>query len=166
MTTHILSVDDSTSMREVVKLALKLAGFEVSQAKDGVEALKMAQSKQYDLVLADLNMPNMDGIELIRQLRATPQYKSVPILMLTTESDLVRRHELGLAVDCTNPAALRVALLSMTEFDRSDTYREALSRFAARYAFDRFEVAVRAPFVPANTGHLDVLQLAASRDAK
>jgi len=93
MTTHILSVDDSTSMREVVKLALKLAGFEVSQAKDGVEGLKMAQTKQYDLVLADLNMPNMDGIELIRALRATPEYKAVPILMLTTESDLVRRHE-------------------------------------------------------------------------
>jgi two-component system chemotaxis response regulator CheY len=93
MTSHILSVDDSNSMREVVKLALKLAGFEVSQAKDGVEALKLAKEKQFDLVLADLNMPNMDGIELIRALRATPEYKAVPILMLTTESDIVRRHE-------------------------------------------------------------------------
>jgi len=90
---HILSVDDSVSIREVVKLALQLGGFEVSSAKDGVEALKMAQEGTYDLVLCDVNMPNMDGIELIRALRATPAYKSVPILMLTTESDLVRRHE-------------------------------------------------------------------------
>jgi two-component system, chemotaxis family, chemotaxis protein CheY len=91
--TKILSVDDSSTMREVVKLALKLAGFEVSQATDGAEALKMALAGQYDLVLADVNMPNMDGIELIRALRAEENYKKTPILMLTTESDLVRRHE-------------------------------------------------------------------------
>lgn len=91
--TRILSVDDSSTMREVVKIALKLAGFEVAQATDGQEALKMAQESQFDLVLADVNMPNMDGIELIRALRAEEKYKSVPILMLTTESDLVRRHE-------------------------------------------------------------------------
>jgi two-component system chemotaxis response regulator CheY len=80
-------------MREVVKLALKLAGYEVSQANDGAEGLKLAKSSQYDLVLADVNMPNMDGIELIRELRAMENYKLIPILMLTTESDLVRRHE-------------------------------------------------------------------------
>ena len=91
--TRILAVDDSSTMREVVKLALKLAGFEVTQANDGAEALKAAQGSQYDLVLADVNMPNMDGIELIRQLRTMDAYKAIPILMLTTESDLVRRHE-------------------------------------------------------------------------
>jgi two-component system, chemotaxis family, chemotaxis protein CheY len=91
--TSILTVDDSSTMREVVKLALKLAGFEVSQATDGAEALKMAQTSKYDLVLADVNMPNMDGIELIKALRAMDQYKATPILMLTTESDIVRRHE-------------------------------------------------------------------------
>lgn len=90
---RILAVDDSSSIREVVLLTLKMAGFEVAQAKDGVEALAMAQNAQYDLVLTDVNMPNMDGIELIRALRALPSYKSTPILTLTTEKELVRRHE-------------------------------------------------------------------------
>ncbi len=90
---HILAVDDSSSIREVVTLTLKIAGFESSQANDGVEALAMAQKFQYDLVLTDVNMPNMDGIELIRALRALPGYRTTPILTLTTERELTRRHE-------------------------------------------------------------------------
>ena len=90
---HILAVDDSSSIREVVMLTLKMAGYEATQAKDGVEALAMAQVKQYDLVLTDVNMPNMDGIELIRELRALPGYRSTPILTLTTEKELTKRHE-------------------------------------------------------------------------
>jgi len=91
--TRVLAVEDSPSMRDLVKLTLKDAGFEVAQAKDGVEALAMAQAGEYDLVLADVNMPNMNGIELIRALRATARYRLTPILMLTTESSQERRRE-------------------------------------------------------------------------
>jgi two-component system chemotaxis response regulator CheY len=80
-------------MREVVMLTLKMAGFEVTQATDGVEALALAETKQFDLVLTDINMPNMNGIELIRALRALPGYKSTPILTLTTERELPKRQE-------------------------------------------------------------------------
>jgi two-component system chemotaxis response regulator CheY len=89
----ILAVDDSSSMREVVMLTLKMAGFDVMQASDGVEALALAEMKQFDLVLTDINMPNMNGIELIRALRALPGYKSTPILTLTTERELPKRQE-------------------------------------------------------------------------
>jgi two-component system chemotaxis response regulator CheY len=89
----VLAVDDSSSMREVVMLTLKMAGFDVMQASDGVEGLALAQTKQFDLVLTDINMPNMNGIELIRALRALPGYKSTPILTLTTERELPKRQE-------------------------------------------------------------------------
>ena len=91
--TRILSVDDSPSMRDLVKLTLTQAGFEVEQASDGAEALSLARTSHFDLVLADLNMPKMDGIELIRALRAETNYRVTPILMLTTESDLAKRRE-------------------------------------------------------------------------
>jgi two-component system chemotaxis response regulator CheY len=90
---RVLAVDDSQSMRDLVALTLKEAGFDVTQAKDGAEALTMAQGAAYDLVLADLHMPNMNGIELIRALRADTNYRMTPILMLTTESDLTMRRE-------------------------------------------------------------------------
>jgi len=82
----IMTVDDSTSMRQMVKFTLERAGFEVVQAVDGVDALSNLQGREIHLFLADLNMPNMDGIELTRQLRAIPEYKFVPIVLLTTES--------------------------------------------------------------------------------
>jgi len=82
----ILAVDDSASMRQMVTFTLKGAGYEVLEAADGVEALTKARGKKVDLVITDLNMPNKDGISLIRELRALPDYKFVPILMLTTES--------------------------------------------------------------------------------
>ncbi|GGY39620.1 Fis family transcriptional regulator [Bacterioplanes sanyensis] len=82
----ILAVDDSASMRQMVTFTLKGAGFEVAEAKDGQEALALAQQKKYDLVLSDVNMPNMNGIELVKALRQLADYKFVPVLMLTTES--------------------------------------------------------------------------------
>jgi two-component system chemotaxis response regulator CheY len=91
--TRILTVDDSAVMRDLVAVTLTDAGFEVMQAKDGVEGLTMARGAHFDLVLADLNMPNMNGIELIRALRAEDNYRITPILMLTTESDLAKRRE-------------------------------------------------------------------------
>ena len=81
----ILAVDDSASMREMVGETLRSAGYEVLSAVDGHDALLTAKSNKVSLVLTDLNMPNMDGITLIRELRALPEYKYTPILMLTTE---------------------------------------------------------------------------------
>lgn len=89
----ILAVDDSASMRQMVTFTLKNAGFEVVEAVDGQDALKMAQTTKVNLVLTDVNMPNMDGITLIRQLRALPAYKFIPMLMLTTESADNKKNE-------------------------------------------------------------------------
>lgn len=90
---RILAVDDSPSMRDMVRIALTGAGFEVAQASDGQEALALARGSNFDLVLSDVNMPVMDGIELIRALRAESSYRHTPILMLTTESSADRKRE-------------------------------------------------------------------------
>ncbi len=81
----ILAVDDSASMRQMVSFTLERAGYDVKQACDGVEALKVAKSEVVDLVLTDVNMPNMNGIDLIKELRSLPNYTHTPILTLTTE---------------------------------------------------------------------------------
>ena len=82
----ILAVDDSASMRQMVSFTLKGAGHEVVEAVDGVDALAKAQGVKFDLVVSDVNMPNMDGIALIAELRKLPGLKFTPMLMLTTES--------------------------------------------------------------------------------
>ncbi|MBS0394325.1 MAG: response regulator [Proteobacteria bacterium] len=82
----ILAVDDSASMRQMVNFTLKGAGYAVVQAVDGVEALEYARQHPVDLVLTDVNMPRMDGITLVRELRALPSYRYTPMLVLTTES--------------------------------------------------------------------------------
>lgn len=86
MNPTILAVDDSPSIRQMVSYTLKGAGYNVIEAADGEEGLGKARSGQVSLVLTDQNMPRMDGITMIKSLRAMPQYKSVPILVLTTES--------------------------------------------------------------------------------
>lgn len=84
----ILTVDDSTTVRQMVSFTLKSAGYEVLEAKDGQDALtKLNQPISLSIVVTDLNMPVMDGIELIQQLRVHPTYKYVPIVVLTTESE-------------------------------------------------------------------------------
>ncbi len=87
MSKTILSVDDSASVRQMVKLTLTGAGYQVIQANDGSEGLAKARASQVDMVMADLNMPVMNGLALIKELRQLPAYKGVPILFLTTESD-------------------------------------------------------------------------------
>jgi two-component system chemotaxis response regulator CheY len=82
----ILAVDDSRSLRQMVTFSLKAAGYQVTEAVDGVDALELAQNQAFDLVLTDQNMPRMDGLTLIENLRALPEYQKTPILMLTTES--------------------------------------------------------------------------------
>lgn len=89
----ILAVDDSTSMRQMVSFTLQQAGHEVIQAADGQQALQEAKNGKVDLVLSDVNMPGIDGIELVRQLRTLPGYRFVPILMLTTESTTEKKQE-------------------------------------------------------------------------
>ncbi|HEC12662.1 MAG TPA: response regulator [Acidiferrobacteraceae bacterium] len=89
----ILAVDDSASMREMVAFTLKGAGYDVVEAKDGNEALGIAKGRKTDLVLTDVNMPGMDGITLIKELRTLPDYKFTPILMLTTESGNDKKQE-------------------------------------------------------------------------
>ena len=86
MAKTVLSVDDSGSIRQMVAFTLKSAGYEVVEAADGQEGLDKAKQRTVDLVLTDQNMPRMDGLTLIKTLRAMPAYRSVPILMLTTES--------------------------------------------------------------------------------
>ncbi len=91
--TKILAVDDSASMRQMVSFTLQGAGYEVVEASDGQDALNKAKQNQVDLVLSDVNMPVMDGISLIKQLRTLPNYKFTPILMLTTESAADKKSE-------------------------------------------------------------------------
>ncbi len=82
----VLTVDDSASIRQMVAFTLKSAGYDVMEAVDGEDGLTRAKGRTADLVLTDQNMPKMDGITLIKSLRGLPQYRSTPILMLTTES--------------------------------------------------------------------------------
>jgi two-component system, chemotaxis family, chemotaxis protein CheY len=93
MSKLILTADDSTSVRQMVAFTLKGAGYSVIEAGDGKDALAKAKSSAVQMVLTDLNMPNMNGIELIRALRAEPNYKFIPIVMLTTESQDARKQE-------------------------------------------------------------------------
>lgn len=86
MNKTIITVDDSPSVRQMVSLTLMRGGYEVLEASDGQDALAKLQRDQAHMVITDLNMPNMDGIALIRKLRAMPNYRYVPIVMLTTEA--------------------------------------------------------------------------------
>ena len=86
MTANILTVDDSASMRLLLSATLSAAGYQVAEAGDGVEALEYASRHQADLALLDVNMPRMDGITLVKNLRALEGYRLTPLLMLTTEA--------------------------------------------------------------------------------
>ena len=90
---RILAVDDSAAMRQMVGITLSGAGHHVQQAADGVEALRIAERERFDLVITDVNMPNMDGITLVRELRARSSYRYTPLLMLTTEATFERKQQ-------------------------------------------------------------------------
>ena len=85
-TRSILAVDDSASMRQMVTFTLRSSGYEVIEAVDGQDALDKVGHREVDLVLTDQNMPKMDGLTLIRNLRGQDRFKRIPILVLTTES--------------------------------------------------------------------------------
>jgi two-component system chemotaxis response regulator CheY len=93
MQKKIMTVDDSSSVRQMVGLTLKDAGYAVVEGVDGRDALNKLKAAPTDMVITDLNMPNMDGIELIRQLRTLPNFKFTPIIMLTTESQASRKQQ-------------------------------------------------------------------------
>lgn len=93
MPKHVMTVDDSRTMREMVGFTLRKAGFDVSEAEDGQQALVALRTTRVDVIITDLNMPRMDGVSLIRALRSDPKYRATPILMLTTESDVSKKSE-------------------------------------------------------------------------
>jgi two-component system, chemotaxis family, chemotaxis protein CheY len=92
MSKTILAVDDSSSVRQVVAFTLSTAGYTVLEAADGTQALAKLAGPVH-LILTDLNMPRMDGIELIKRVRANPAYRYVPVVMLTTESQEAKKQE-------------------------------------------------------------------------
>lgn len=81
-----MTVDDSTAIRRMISFALKSTGHEVIEAVDGKQAFDVLKTRRVDLVISDINMPNMDGLTLTRQLRGLAEYKTTPIILLTTES--------------------------------------------------------------------------------
>lgn len=87
----ILAVDDSASVRQMVNFTLKTAGYEVVDAVDGKDGLDKAGKQKFDMIITDLNMPNLDGIEMIAAIRKLPEYSFIPILMLTTESQAEKK---------------------------------------------------------------------------
>lgn len=94
MTRRIMTVDDSLTVRQMMRFTLEDAGYEVSEAVDGVDAMrKFAAGEQVDMLITDLNMPNMDGIELIRSVRKDASNRFIPIIMLTTEAQESKRLE-------------------------------------------------------------------------
>ncbi len=89
----IMAVDDSASLRQMVAVVLRGGGYHVIEAEDGVDALAKLAGQEIDMFLTDFNMPRMDGIEFTRQVRAMPQYKFAPIVLLTTESQADRKQQ-------------------------------------------------------------------------
>jgi two-component system chemotaxis response regulator CheY len=85
MTNKLLTVDDSPSVRKLVEFSLKAKGFRVSSAENGMEALKLMSKEQFDAIILDINMPLMNGLEFLQQIRSEKAYASIPVIMLTTE---------------------------------------------------------------------------------
>ncbi len=93
MAKTILVVDDSSTVRKFVSVSLEMQGFQVSTAKDGMDALEQLPKKKFDLVITDLNMPNMDGFEFIRALRENTDFNDLPVIILTSLADHTNREQ-------------------------------------------------------------------------
>jgi two-component system, chemotaxis family, chemotaxis protein CheY len=91
MAKTILIVDDSSSMRQVVGIALRDAGYDVVEAADGNEGLKKLDGTKFNLIISDINMPNMDGITFVKEVKLLPKYRFTPIIMLTTEVNQAKK---------------------------------------------------------------------------
>lgn len=123
MAKTVLVVDDSGTVRQQVSMVLKRAGFEIAQAADGREGLAMVDSnRNIDMVICDINMPLMNGLEMVEQIKGKPENKSLPILMLTTEGQLsmIKRAKaagaVGWIVKPFNPAQLVQTAIHLTGF--------------------------------------------------
>lgn len=90
MSKTLLIVDDSMSMRQTLAISLRGAGYEVVEAVDGRDALGKLDGRKFNLIISDVNMPNMDGISFVKAAKALPNYRFTPIIMLTTESDATK----------------------------------------------------------------------------
>ncbi|MDH4128451.1 MAG: response regulator [Spirochaetota bacterium] len=94
MVKHVLSVDDSPSMRMIIKSCLEKEGYQVTEACDGLDGLeKLKQGNEFNLLIVDFNMPNMDGISFVKEVRKLQTYNKIPIVMLTTESEALKKAE-------------------------------------------------------------------------
>jgi two-component system chemotaxis response regulator CheY len=93
MAKTVMVVDDSSSVRQVVSIALKGAGYDVIEASDGKDALTKLNGQKIHLMISDVNMPNMDGITLVKEMKKLANYKFTPIIMLTTESQEAKKQE-------------------------------------------------------------------------
>jgi len=93
MTKTIMVVDDSASMRQVVGIALKSQGYTVIEGKDGKDALSKLTGQKVHLIISDVNMPVMDGITFVKEVKQLPNYRFTPIIMLTTESEEAKKRE-------------------------------------------------------------------------
>lgn len=93
MAKTIMVVDDSISIRQIVGIALKQAGYDVIEGCDGKDALAKLTGQKVNLIISDVNMPNMDGISFVRELKTRPAYKFTPVLMLTTESQEEKKEQ-------------------------------------------------------------------------
>jgi len=93
MAKTIMIVDDSASLRQVVGISLRSAGYDVLEGADGADALKKLTGQKVHLIISDVNMPNMDGISLVKEIKKLPAYKFTPIVMLTTESANAKKTE-------------------------------------------------------------------------
>jgi two-component system chemotaxis response regulator CheY len=93
MAKTILVVDDSASLRQIVSIALKGAGYDVIEACDGQDALSKLKGQKVNLIISDVNMPNMDGITFVREMKKLPEFKFTPVIMLTTEGQESKKQE-------------------------------------------------------------------------
>ena len=93
MAKKIMIVDDSASLRQVVGIALRGAGYDVLEACDGKDALSKLTGEKVHLIISDVNMPNMDGITFVKEIKKNPSYKFTPVIMLTTEAGESKKQE-------------------------------------------------------------------------
>ncbi len=109
MSKTVLVIDDSATVRKFVSVSLEMQGFDVSVACDGMDALEQLPKRKFDLVITDLNMPNMDGFEFIRALRENPEYQDLPVIILSSLSDQTNREQgsqLGVSSYVVKPFSL------------------------------------------------------------
>jgi two-component system chemotaxis response regulator CheY len=93
MSRKIMTVDDSASVRKMISFTLKQHGYEVVEAVNGTEALRKLKEEKIDMLITDINMPELDGIDLVRKVRDNPSYKFIPIIILTTEAQAGKKEE-------------------------------------------------------------------------